>query len=76
MAVGGLSFGWTIGTVAGVGAAAGVVVVSRSGPGGAEYAGSDVAEVMGEGIGSAANTGSVSASETWDVGLWSTSLSP
>lgn len=75
MAVGGLSFGWTIGTVAGVGAAAGAVIVSRSGPGGAEYAGSDVAEVAGS-VGSAANTGSVSASETWGVGLWSTSLSP
>ncbi len=75
-AAGGLSFGWVAGVVAGVGAAAGAVIVSRSGPGGAEYAGSGVAEVVGEGIGSAANTGSVSASGAWDVGLWSTSLSP
>lgn len=61
---------------AGVGTAAGAVIVFRSGPGGAEYAGGGVAEVVGESIGSAANTGSISASETWVVGLWSTSLSP
>ena len=54
---------------AGVGAAAGAVVVSRSGPGGAEYAGSSVAEVVGEGIGSAADTGNVSAFGAWGVGL-------
>ena len=69
-------FGWVAGVVAGVGAAAGAVIVSRSGPGGAEYAGSDVAEVVGEGMGSAANTGNVSASGAWGAGLWSTSLSP
>ena len=73
---GGLSFSWVVGAVAEVVAAAGAVIVARSGPGGAEYAGSGVAEVVGEGIGSAANTGNVSTSETWDVGLWSTSLSP
>ena len=76
MAAGGLSFGWVAGVIAGVGAAAGAVIVARSGPGGAEYAGSGVAEVVGEGIGSAANTGNVLTSETWDVGLWSTGLSP
>ena len=65
MAAGGLSFGWVVGVVAGVGAAAGAVIVSRLGPGGAEYAGSDVAEV----VVSSAKTGSISASETWDVGL-------
>ena len=51
--------------IAGVVAPAGAVIVSRLGPGGAEYAGSDVAEVVGEGIGSAANTGNVSASGAW-----------
>lgn len=65
VAAGGLSFGWAVGVIAGVGAPAGAVIVSRSGPGGAEYAGSDVAEVVGEGIGSAANTGNVSASGAW-----------
>ena len=65
MAGGGFSFGWVVGAVAGVGAAAGAVIVSRSGPGGAEYAGSGVAEVVGEGIDSAANTGNVSASGAW-----------
>ena len=54
-------FGWAVGVAAGVGAAAGVVVVSRSGPRGVESAGSGVAEVAGS-VGSAANTGSVSAS--------------
>jgi len=62
-------FGWAAGAVAGIGAAAGAVIVSRSGPGGAEYAGSDVAEVVGEVVVSSAKTGSISASETWDVGL-------
>ena len=66
MAAGGLSFGWTVGVVAGIGAAA---------ESGAEYAGSDVAEVAGS-VGSAANTGNVSAFGAWGVGLWSTSLSP
>ena len=65
VATGDLSFGWAVGVIAGVGAAAGVVVVSRLGSGGAEYAGSGVAEVVGEGIGSAANTGNVSASGAW-----------
>ena len=68
VAAGGLSFGWVAGVVAGVGAAAGAVIVSRSGPGGAEYAGSGVAEVVGESIGSAANTGNVSAFGR--VALW------
>lgn len=61
--------------IAGVVAAAGAVIVFRPGPGGAEYAGSGAAEVAGS-VGSTANTGNVSTSETWDVGLWSTSLSP
>ena len=55
--------------VAGVGAAARAVVISRSGPGCAEYAGSGAAEVVGEVVVSSANTGSISTSETWDVGL-------
>ena len=65
---GGLSFGWVAGVIAGVGAATGAVIVFRSGPGGAEYAGSGAAEVAGS-VGSTANTGNVSTSETWDVGL-------
>ena len=64
MAAGGLSFGWVVGVIAGVGAAAGADVECVG-----EVAGS--VEVMV----SSANTGNVSASETWDVGLWSTSLS-
>ena len=62
MVAGDLSFGWVVGVAAGVGAAAGAVIISRLGPGGAEYAGSGAAEVVGESIGSAANTGNVSAS--------------
>ena len=62
VATGGLSFGWTVGVAAGVGAAAGAVIVSRSGPGGAEYAGSGVVEVVGEVVVSSANTGSILAS--------------
>ena len=69
VATGDLSFGWAVGVIAGVGAAAGVVVVSRLGSGGAEYAGSGVAEVVGEGMGSSANTGNVSAFGAWVVGL-------
>ena len=75
MPAGGFSFGWVVGVIAGVGAAAGAVIVARLGSGGAEYAGSGAAEVAGS-VGSAANTGNVSTSETWVVGLWSTSLSP
>lgn len=62
---GGFSFGWVAGAVAGGGAAAGAVIVSRLGSGGAEYAGSGVAEVVGEDISSAANTGNVSTSGAW-----------
>ena len=69
MATGGFSFGWAVGAVAGVGAAAGAVIVSRLGSGGAEYAGSGVAEVVGEDIGSAANTGSASISGAWGAEL-------
>ena len=69
VAAGGFSFGWTVGVAAGVGAAAGEVIISRLGPGGAEYAGSGVAEVVGEVVVSSANTDNVSTSETWDVGL-------
>ena len=61
VAAGGFSFGWAVGAAAGVVALAGAVIVSRSGPGGAEYAGSGAAEVAGS-VGSAANTGNVSAS--------------
>ena len=58
MPAGGFSFGWVAGAVAGVGAAAGAGVECVG-----EVAGS--VEVMV----SSANTGSISASETWDVGL-------
>ena len=69
VAAGGLSFGWVAGAAAGVGAAAGAVIVSRLGSGGAEYAGSGVAEVVGEDMGSAASTGNVSAFGAWGAGL-------
>lgn len=69
MATGGFSFGWAVGVAAGIGAAARAVVVSRLGPGDVESAGSGVAEVVGEVVVSSANTGNVSTSETWDVGL-------
>jgi len=65
---GGFSFGWVVGVIAGVGAAAGAVIVARSGTGDVEHTGSCVAEVTGS-VGSAANTGNVSASETWVAGL-------
>ena len=58
MAAGGLSFGWVVGVIARVVAAAGAGVEC-------------VGEVAGsvEVVVSSANTGSILTSETWDVGL-------
>ena len=58
----GLSFDWPVDVAAGVDATTG------SGTGDVERTGSGVAEVTGS-VGSAANTGNVSASGAWVAGL-------